>query len=158
MKGFRNKLRVLWTRLIQQNASPNGIAAGFAIGLFATFYPVPVIDTLVALVIARLVGANTAACLIGNNFVLLIYPAIPLLLAAEVFVGRELIQAPTLAPPGNMPLMTWLLHQTGPNLKAFLLGGVVLGIPSALFSFWGVRTAAQRWQNRNHAQPGKTHP
>lgn len=148
MKNVRRKLIELWDKLIRQNASPNEIAGGFAIGLFATFYPVPVVDTLVALAIAWVLRANKAACLIGNNFVLLIYPVIPLLLAAEVFVGHALMKAPALTPPGEMPFFTWLRSQSGPNLKALLVGGLVLGIPSALFSFWVVRAAARRWQGR----------
>lgn len=148
MKGVRRKINDLWEKLIRQNATPNAIAGGFAIGLFATFYPVPVIDTLVALAVAWALRANKAACLIGNNFVLLIYPVIPLLLAAEVLVGRTLVKAPALTPPGETPFFTWLKAQSGPNLEAFLVGGLVLGLPSALFSFWVVRAAAKRWQAR----------
>ena len=132
--------------MIRQDASPNAIAGGFAIGFFATFYPVPFVDTLVSLAIAWLLRRNKAACLIGNNFILLIYPVIPLLLTAEVLTGRFLIHSPAIVPPGNTPLLTWLKHQTLPNLEAWLLGGLVLGIPSALFSFWLVREAARKWQ------------
>jgi uncharacterized protein (DUF2062 family) len=148
MKNLRLKLKALWEKLIRQDASPNKIAGGFAIGLFATFYPVPVVDTLVALTVAWILRANKAACLIGNNFVLLIYPALPLLLATEIFVGRLLITAPALTPPRNTPIFTWLKSQSGPNLEALLVGGLVLGIPSALASFWLVRAAARRWQRR----------
>lgn len=143
------KLKALWLKLIRQDASPNAIAAGFAIGFFSTFYPVPVVDTLVALAVARLARANIAACLIGNNFILLIFPVIPVLIAAEVFAGRALIHAPTLTAPGDTPVLTWILHQTGANLLAYVLGGLVLGVPSALLSFWGVRRAAMEWQKRS---------
>jgi uncharacterized protein (DUF2062 family) len=148
MRGLRSKLKALWEKLIRQDASPNKIAGGFAIGLFATFYPVPVVDTLVALAVAWILRANKAACLIGNNFVLLIYPVIPLLLAEEIFVGRLLINAPALTTPGDTPIFTWLKAQSGPNLEALLVGGLVLGVPSALGSFWLVRAAARRWQKR----------
>ncbi|HSA60329.1 MAG TPA: DUF2062 domain-containing protein [bacterium] len=153
MRGVRGKLKVAWDRLIRQDASPNAIAAGFAIGLFATFYPFPVLDTLAALAIAWCVRANKAACLIGNNFVLLIYPVIPLLLTAEVVTGRFLLRSPAISPPGNAPLLAWVKHQTLPNLEALVLGGLVLGIPSALLSFWLVRAAARKWQKR-HATGG----
>lgn len=144
---MKRQLKDLWFKLIRQDASPKTIAGGFAIGLFSTFYPVPVVDTLVALAIARLVRANMAACLIGNSFILLIFPVIPLLLAAEVFTGRILIHAPALIPPGNTPIFMWLRNQTTPNLEAFILGGLVLGIPSALISFWSVWKAAEKWQS-----------
>lgn len=147
------KLKALWLKLIRQDATPNAIAMGFAIGFFSTFYPVPVVDTLVALAVARLVRANIASCLIGNNFILLIFPVIPVLIAAEVYAGRVLIHAPTLTPPGDTPLLTWLLHQTGANLTAYVLGGLVLGVPSALVSFWGVRKASMAWQKRTKDRP-----
>ncbi len=149
MRGFRNKLKSVWQKLIQQDATPTAIALGFAIGLFATFYPVPILDTLIALLIARIVRANTVACLIGNNFILLIYPIIPFLLAAEVFVGRQIVRAPPFQLPSHHEItISWLLHQSGPNLKALIIGGLVLGIPSAILFFFIVRKAAKKWQER----------
>jgi uncharacterized protein (DUF2062 family) len=136
------KLKNLWLKVIHQDATPHDIALGFAIGLFSTFYPLPVVDTLVALAIAKLVRANLPACLIGNTFIMVIFPVIPLLLAAEVFVGRLIIAAPKLIPPGDTPVFTWLRAQTGPNLAALGLGGLILGIPAALMAYWVVRKAA----------------
>ena len=147
------KFKALWVKLLNQNASPNAIAGGFAVGLFSTFYPIPVVDTMVALLVARLINLNPAACLIGNSFILLIFPVIPLLLAAEVFVGRIFVNAPTLSPPADIAMTTWLMQQSGPNLKAFILGGLLLGIPSALISFWGIKKATVKWQTKRNLFP-----
>lgn len=146
---MRQRLKNLWLKLIRQDAAPKDIGLGFAIGLFSTFYPIPVVDTVVALAVAKLVRANLPACLIGNTFIMVIFPALPALVAAEIFVGRLLTHAPAFTPPGDTPFFTWLRQQSGPNLTAFLLGGLVLGLPTAFLSYWGVRKAAEKWQGRS---------
>ncbi len=148
-KRIGNKLRALWTRLVHENASPHQIALGFAIGLFATFYPIPVVDTAVALVFAWMVGANKSACLIGNNFILLIYPVIPLLLGAEFFAGKVLLGAPIeLHAPSQWNLPA-IVRESRPHLHALILGGLVLGIPSSILGYIGVRRATAQWQGKH---------
>ena len=147
--NLQEKFRGLWDKLVHENASPHDIALGFAIGLFATFYPIPIIDTLVALVFAWIIRANKSACLIGNNFVLLIYPVIPLLVGVEFCVGKILLNAPIEFHAPKQWNLTCLFRESWPNIEAFLLGGVVLGLPSAIASYFGVRKAAERWQGRD---------
>lgn len=145
---MRQKIRNAWQKLLHENATPNKIATGFAIGLFTAFFPAPILDTLVALAIAYIVRANRAACLIGNNFVLLIFPVIPFVFGTEYLVGRMLLHLPQAAPMPKDWSFWWLLHSQGPNYHAMVVGAVVLAVPAAMSSFIGVKIATARWQSR----------
>lgn len=145
---MRQKVREAWQKLLHEDATPNRIASGFAIGLFTAFFPAPVVDTLVALAAAYIVRANRAGCLIGNNFVLLIFPIIPFVFGTEYLIGRLLLQLPQAAPMPEDWNFLQLLHSQGPTYRALVVGAVVLAVPSALISFIGVRFAVTRWQAR----------
>ncbi len=144
MQNVRNA----WQKLLHEDATPNKIAAGFAIGLFTAFFPMPILDTLAALGIAYVVRANRAACLIGNNFVLLIFPIIPFVFGTEYLIGRMLLQLPQAAPMPKDWNFSMLLHSQGPNYRAMVAGAFVLAVPSSIASFIGVKIAITRWQAR----------
>ncbi len=151
MRQVPKKLKELWIKLVHENDSPNQIAAGFAIGFFATFFPIPVLDTAAAFVIAWMLGVNKSSCLIGNNFVLLIYPVIPLLVGIEFCVGKWMLHESIAFHVPKQWNISYLLHESWPNVRAFLLGGMLLGTPSAIASFFGIRSAVGRWQ-KSHSQ------
>ncbi len=151
---MRQKIQNAWQKLLHEESTPNRIAAGFAIGLFTAFFPAPVIDTLAALAIAYMTRANRASCLIGNNFVLLIFPVIPFIFGTEYLIGRLLLQLPQGAPMPEDWNWWMLLRSQGPNYRALVVGAAVLAVPSAIASFIGVKIATTRWQARRaHAPP-----
>jgi uncharacterized protein len=142
------KLRTVWQKLIHEDTTPNNIAFGFALGIFTAFFPAPVIDTLIALAIAHLVKANRAACLIGNNLILLVFPIMPFLFGFEYFIGKKILNQPlTLSLPQDWTFWM-LLRNQGPNYYAIAIGAVVLAIPGTIISFFVVKTAAAKWQAR----------
>ena len=145
---MRQKIKNAWQKLLHEEATPNKIAAGFSIGLFMAFFPAPVIDTLVALGIAYLARANRASCLIGNNFVLLIFPIIPFVFGTEYLIGRVILDLPQAAPLPKDWSFWYLLRSQGPNYHALVVGAIVLAIPSVIISFIGVKIATTRWQAR----------
>jgi len=150
MRIWQN-VRNAWQKLLHEDATPNKIAAGFAIGLFTAFFPAPVLDTLVALAIAYVFRANRASCLIGNNFVLLIFPVIPFIFGTEYLIGRLVLQLPQAAPLPKDWNFSMLLRSQGPNFRAMVVGAVVLAVPSAIGSFIAVKIAITRWQARRAA-------
>ena len=148
MNRMWQKIKSAWQKLLHEDATPNKIATGFAIGLFTAFFPAPILDTLVALAIAYIVHANRAACLIGNNFVLLIFPIIPFVFGTEYLIGRILLHLPQAAPMPKDWNFWMLLRTQGANYHALVVGAVVLAVPFAIGSFIGVKVATTRWQAR----------
>lgn len=150
------KIKTLWDRLLHQEASPNQIAAGFAIGLFISFIPLPC-QTILALTLAFLLRLNKVACLVGVHLHLAVFPVIPAVFYAEYHVGRILFplgQLPELKPH-HFEMIT-LLQKGWPILRTTLLGALVLGIPSAIVAFFVVKSAAMKWQKSRQAAGGAT--
>ena len=147
---MREKIKAAWFKLLHEEATPNKIATGFAIGLFMAFFPAPVLETFIALGIAYVARANRAACLIGNNFVLLIFPIIPFVFGTEYLIGRMLLQLPQGAPLPRDWNFLYLLQSQGPNYRALVVGALVLAVPSSLIGFFGVKIATTRWQARRN--------
>lgn len=140
------KIKAFWTRLLHQAESPSQIAGGFALGFFVSFLPVPGLQTLLGLLLAWAFRSNKVACLTGLHLHLIVFPVIPLVFVAEYDIGRYLfhIRQP-LVDPESFNLLS-LLHQGWGHFRAILIGSLVLGLPSALASYWIVKLAATRWQ------------
>src|SRR3989338_5028457 len=85
------KIKALWEKLLHQEASPDQIAGGFALGLFVSFLPFPGLQTLLALAAAFLLRTNKVACLIGLNLHLMVLPVIPLLFWVEYEFGKVIL-------------------------------------------------------------------
>lgn len=146
------KIKDVWGRLLHEDATPNQVAAGFAIGFMISFIPLPC-QTILALALAFSLHLNKVACLVGVHLHLTVFPVIPVVFFSEYYVGKILFpyhRMPELET-SHFELHT-LLRQGWPVLRATLLGALVLGIPSSVLAFFGVRQAAIRWQkNRTQA-------
>ena len=64
-------------------------------------------------------------------------------------VGKILLHSPIAFHTPKEWNMSYLLHESWPNVKAFLLGGFVLGLPSSFASFFAVRSATAQWQQKH---------
>jgi uncharacterized protein (DUF2062 family) len=148
VRTFREKIKNAWQKLLHEDATPNKIAFGFSIGLFTAYFPMPVLDTLIALAVAYLVKANRASCLIGNNFVLLLFPIIPFIFGLEYFIGKKLLGLPHVPPLPEGWNLWHILYSQGPTYRAIVLGAIVLAVPSAIGSFIAVKIATTKWQKR----------
>jgi uncharacterized protein (DUF2062 family) len=134
-----------WYRLLYEDATPNRIALGFAVGLFTSFFPAPVLDTLAALAIAFVVRGNRAACLVGNNLGLMLFPVIPFVLGTEYLIGRLILRLPAVTPPAHWTLWAFLKSQEG-TYYSLVIGSLVLAVPSAIIGFFVVRSATTYYQ------------
>ena len=136
-----------WYKLLHEDATPNKIAMGFAVGLFTSFFPAPVLDTVAALALAYLIRGNRASCLIGNNLGLMMFPIIPFVLGIEYFIGRLVLDLPpSVSMPQNWTFWMFLKSQGG-TYYALVIGALVLAIPSAIIGFVVVRSATAYWQD-----------
>lgn len=142
------KIQEGWRKLMFEDATPNKIAMGFSVGLFTSFYPAPVVDTIVALALAYMVHGNRAACLFGNTLGLMLFPIIPFVLGLEYLIGRTILNVPPapLTFEHGQFLMFLKSHQG--TFLSLVVGAIVLSIPSALAGFLVARRGAIYWQAR----------
>lgn len=150
------RLLEAWYRLLYEDATPNKIAAGFAVGLFTSFFPAPVLDTVAALALAFLIRGNRAACLFGNNLGLMMFPIIPFVLGTEYLIGRLLLHLPSEAPPPHWTFWMFLKSQEG-TYYSLVVGSLVLAVPSAIIGFIIVRNATSYWQAMKHNKGPSSH-
>lgn len=153
------KIKGLWGKLLHQEATPNQIAAGFSIGFFISFLPIPGFQTLAALILAFLLRINKVACLVGLHMHLVMFPVIPLVFVAEYNIGKDLLHFHYLhsISPEHFNLLR-LLHKGWPFFCAMVVGSLVLGLPSALVSYWCVKCTAIRWQDGREGQDNADKP
>ncbi len=146
------KIKTLWERLLHQEASPNQIASGFALGLFISFLPFPGLQTLLTLGAAFIFRTNKVACLIGLNLHLILLPVIPLIFWFEYEIGRILFNRD--APDFDLASFNFrdLFRQGWRYFYLTLIGSLVVGIPIALAAFWGVKKVVIRWQKARSGQ------
>jgi uncharacterized protein len=151
------KIKGLWQKLLHQEATPNHIALGFALGLFVSFLPIPPFQTVTTMVLAYLLRSNQVSALVGLHLHLLVFPVVPLILLLEYKVGQiffHLRDAPKIDPT-QFTIMS-LVDKGWPLLKTLLSGAFVIGIPTAIVAFFIVRQAAHRLQKKTRgAQSAK---
>ncbi|MDD2708221.1 MAG: DUF2062 domain-containing protein [Verrucomicrobiae bacterium] len=151
MKPIIPEIKALWDKLIHEKASPNHIATGFALGFLVSFLPVPG-QTLLAVLLSIVCQTNKVACLAGVHFHLMVFPLIPIVFYLELRTGFALLH------PNNTLPLAWnhftmhnILHYGPIYYRAMLLGFVIIGVPSAILSFFVIRQAAARWQRARRA-------
>ena len=149
------KIKDLWERLLHQEASPNQIASGFALGLFTSFLPFPGLQTLLALGVAFIFRTNKVACLLGLNLHLILLPVIPLIFWVEYEIGRILFNrdAPAFDPASFN--FHDLFRQGWWYFYLTLIGSLMVGLPISLAAFWGVKRVVIRWQKARQDQNDK---
>lgn len=140
------RLQNRWYLLMYEDATPNKIALGFAVGLFTSFYPAPVVDTVAALALAYLVRGNRAACLLGNSLGLLMFPIIPVVLGVEYLIGRTLLHVPPVSLDFQHGTFWMFLKSQRGTYYSLVVGAIVLSIPSAILGYAVVRSGASYWQ------------
>ena len=63
--ALKQRIREIWQKLSHLNARPDQIAAGFSIGIFASFLPLNPSPIIVATVVAWLLKRNVIAAVAG---------------------------------------------------------------------------------------------
>ena len=141
------RVRELWGKLLREDASPDQIGFGFAMGLFVRFLPIPWGHTITTLVVAFLFRINRVASLVGVELYLPLIWAVPLMYVSEYYVGSHLIGLHLKFDPhlNRSNLLEWIAHGWDVVLALFI-GAVVIGFPIACASFFIVRKMAKAWQ------------
>nr|WP_255216776.1 DUF2062 domain-containing protein [Pseudenhygromyxa sp. WMMC2535] len=138
-------------RLLRLNASPHGIALGFALGLGLSLIPLPFVGMFVALALAPLLRASMPATYAGTAVVNPLTGAF--FYFAELWIGARLlgVAAPSWAEVRAFDSHAWV-DLFLDLLPAFALGGLVCALSAALLTYPSVRAAAAWVQARHEAE------
>lgn len=145
-KKLKRIVRYMYLRLVRQEMPVHNVAIGFAAGMFVGFLPIIPFQTVVAVAVAFPVRGSKIAAALGTwisnpinmiPFYLMLY-----------YAGRMII--PWEVPPFDPDLLelTVMLEQGWNWFLVMLIGGVALGIPASILSYFLARHAISSYRHR----------
>ena len=141
---LKQRIRGAWQKLTRLDASPSQIAAGFSIGIAASFLPLNASPIIVATVVAWLLRRNVIAAAAGGTIAILYTPLVPLMWLAEFRIGRLIL--PVRHPLSLDPARLWNdLQQSWDVYAAMLVGSIVLATPITSLTYLAVKRLAEKW-------------
>ena len=141
---LKQRIREIWQKLSHLDARPDQIAAGFSIGIFASFLPLNPSPIIVATVVAWLLNRNVIAAVAGATMAILYTPLLPLIWLAEYRLGRLIlpVQHPLMLDQARM----WDVLQKGWVVyAAMFIGSVIIATPVSVLTYLVVKRLADRW-------------
>jgi len=148
---LKHRIREIWQKLKHLNATPDQIASGFCIGIFAGFLPLNPSPTITAIVLAWLLKRNVMAAVAGAVISILYLPLLPLIWLAEFRLGKLIL--PVQHPLTLDQARLWDVLQKGWDVyAAMFIGSILIAIPITLLTYWVVKRLAERW-GKNESQP-----
>ena len=148
---LKQRIREVWQKLKHLNATPDQIAAGFCIGIFASLLPLNPSPTITAIVVAWLLKRNVMAAVAGAVISILYLPLLPLIWLAEFRLGKLIL--PVQHPLTLDQARLWEVLQKGWDVyAAMFVGSIIIATPVTLLTYWVVKRLAERW-SKNESQP-----
>ena len=147
--NLRQRIREIWQKLSRLDARPDQIAAGFSIGIAASFLPLNPSPIIVGSVVAWLLKRNVIAAAAGGTMAILYTPLVPLMWVGEYRLGRLIL-------PVDRPLTLdqarfWEVFQKGWDVyAAMLVGSIIMATPVTLLTYFVVRRLAERWARQKN--------
>ena len=155
-KKLKRIIRYMYLRLVRQEMPVHNVAMGFAAGMFVGFLPIIPFQTIVAVAVAFPVRGSKIAAALGtwiSNPVNMIPIYLILYYAGSLIIPWEV-------PPFNPELLelTVMLEQGWNWFLVMLVGGVAMGIPASILSYFlsrhaiaGYRRRKQEWRKKRRA-------
>jgi uncharacterized protein (DUF2062 family) len=142
--ALKQRIREMWQKLSHLNATPDQIAAGFSIGIFASFLPLNPSPITVAIVVAWLLKRNVMAAIAGATMAILYTPLLPLIWLAEYRLGKLIL--PVKHPVTLEQARLWDVLQKGWDVyAAMLVGSIIIATPVTVLTYLVVKRLAERW-------------
>ena len=142
-------LRKVYERFIKIRGEPRDIALGFALGIFIGVSPILGLQMWSGLLLAALFKWNKIAAVIGT---LISNPiSTPFIYTATYYFGSKIIDISKIPPARlawDFDTLIWMLSKAPQIFWACALGGVILGLPLALLSYYLSQKAIVRYRNR----------
>jgi uncharacterized protein len=147
--ALKQRTREMWHKLSHLDARPNQIAAGFSIGIAASFLPLNPSPIIVATAVAWLLNRNVIAAVAGATMAILYTPLLPLIWLAEYRLGKLIL-------PVQHPLMLdqarlWdVLHKSWDAYAAMFVGSIIIATPVTVLTYLVVKRLAERWARQKN--------
>ena len=142
--ALKQRTRQIWQKLSHLNATPDQIAAGFSIGIFASFIPLNPSPIIAAIVVAWLLRRNVMAAVAGAAASILYVPLLPLIWLAEYQLGKLIL--PVQHPVTLDQARLWDVLQKGWDVyAAMLVGSIIIASPVTLLTYLVIKRLAARW-------------
>ena len=147
---LKQQIRDIWQKLSRIDARPDQIAAGFSIGIVASFLPLNPSPIIVATVVAWLLRRNVIAAVAGATAAILYSPLLPLMWLAEYRLGKLIL--PVQHPLTLDQARLWDVLQKGWDAyAAMFVGSIIIATPVTLLTYWVVKRLAERWAWQKNA-------
>jgi uncharacterized protein (DUF2062 family) len=142
--ALKQRARQIWQKLAHLDATPDQIAAGFSIGIFASFLPLNPSPTITAIVVAWLLKRIVISAVAGAAASILYLPLLPLIWLAEYRLGKLIL--PVQHPVTLDQARLWDVLQTGWDVyAAMLVGSIIIATPVTLLTYLVIKRLAARW-------------
>ena len=144
---LKQRARAFWEKLSQLDARPDQIAAGFSIGIAASFLPLNPSPIVVATVVAWLLRRSVIAAVAGATAAILYTPLLPLMWLAEYRLGKLILPVKHTLILDHARL--WDVLQKGWDVyAAMLVGSIIIAAPITLLTYLIVKRLAEKWARR----------
>ncbi len=144
---LKQQIREFWRKLSRIDARPDQIAAGFSIGIVASFLPLNPSPIAVATVVAWLLKRNVIAAAAGATAAILYTPLLPLIWLAEYRLGKLIL--PVRHPLRLDQARLWDVLQKGWDAyAAMFVGSIIIATPVTLLTYFVVNRLAERWARK----------
>jgi uncharacterized protein (DUF2062 family) len=141
---LKQRIRGFWHKLTHLDARPDQIAAGFSIGIVASFLPLNPSPIIVATAVAWLLGRNVIAAVAGATTAILYTPLLPLIWLAEYRLGKLIL--PVRHPLTLDHARLWEVLQKGWDAyAAMFVGSIIIATPVAFLTYFVIKRLAERW-------------
>jgi uncharacterized protein len=152
--ALKQRIREIWQKLSHLDARPDQIAAGFSIGIVASFLPLNPSPIIVATAVAWLLKRNVIAAAAGGTTAMLYVPLLPLIWLAEYRLGKLIL--PVQHPLTLDDARLWDVLQQGWDVyAAMFIGSIIIAAPVALLAYLVVKRLAERWAARREMGSAK---
>jgi uncharacterized protein len=152
--ALKQRIREIWQKLSHLDARPDQIAAGFSIGIVASFLPLNPSPIIVATAVAWLLKRNVIAAAAGGTTAMLYTPLLPLIWLAEYRLGKLIL--PVQHPLTLDDARLWDVLQQGWDVyAAMFIGSIIIAAPVALLTYLVVKRLAERWAARREIGSAK---
>lgn len=146
-----------YARFLKIRGQPRQIALGFALGVFLAFTPTMGFQTVAAIFLASLLGWNKLAAAIG---VWITNPlTAPLFYGSSYVVGARVLGRPARddwPPQLSLNGLFKSLAEAPDILWVLTVGGVLLGLPAAVMSYYLALGAVRRYRARRRRPRGRS--
>lgn len=139
------RIRDLWLKLIHLKSSPEQIAGGFSIGIFASLLPILPFDTPLAMGLAWLSRRNVMAAVTATSSTLVVVPVIPFIWLAEYHLGKLIVPAKQVVQLSHANLGE-VLRLGRDVFAATFVGSMMIAPPIALISYFVIKQMVIKWR------------